>query len=348
MPSTKQISNTMPVNQTVLAEKLNLSVSTVSKALRSRGDVNKQTLKKVQELADSLGYKPVKRAEDKSLQFVVALVNSSSFSASRSGYFEGLTAGSVSNNSPVICHYLSSSSAGSILEEKFQPPVIRNNQCNFCGFVLIHYWPEEVVVELAKRWSCVSIMHEYPASKADFVGVNSVQGISLLMDKLYEKGHRQIGFFGHSGVLSWSRARYSGYANSLCRLGLDFDPARVIEVEARYCEQEEVDWSRQYDKVAELVQQGVKAWMCPSDHAALRLYMGLSERGLKIPQDVAITGFDSGTGVGLSKINLTSVHVPSFEMGQAAVTLLAERRQNPELSRQVRKFDCEYVAGETI
>ena len=51
------------------------------------------------------------------------------------------------------------------------------------------------------------------------------------------------------------------------------------------------------DYVARRVRDGVTAWMCASDHAGYQLYQKLEKRGLRIPQDVSLTGFDGSPGV---------------------------------------------------
>lgn len=338
------------VNQTLIAKQLNVSVGTVSKAIRGLPDVKAETVEKVHKLAKSLGYElngaqPFGKYSDYGL--VVALINKSTYRSSRSGYLEGLSNEAVNSGLSVISHYIQDTELDSVLDAKRLPWVMNQKEL-VKGLVLIHTWPEELVSELAKRWPCVSITHEYPNSGADFVGVNAANGISLLMDQLREKEHTKIGFFGHSSALSWSRARLTGYTDALFRLGLEVKSNWIIEVEATHQEHER-NWEHFYDQIVELAEKdGVSAWMCASDLAGYELYQGLTRRGIKVPEQIAITGFDTSPNSIFTTKRLTSVRLKSDQMGAAAIRLLMARSADPHLSRQVFKVDCDLQDGQTV
>jgi DNA-binding LacI/PurR family transcriptional regulator len=276
------------------------------------------------------------------------LVNSSTFRASRSGYLEGLSRELVSTNMAMVTHYVNDSECDDILNPHKQPWVMKEDG-GLGGLVLLHRWPENVVIELYKRWPVVSIMHEYPVAGTDYIGVNNSQGILVLMKKLREKGHEKIGFFGLSPALSWARARYAAYMEAACKLDIKIAPEHVIQLEPDYPEKRKFPhWDVHYDYVAAQIHQGVKAWMCASELAAHELYKGLKTKGFKVPEDVAITGFDAVDNSGLSDLPLTSIRVHSPEMGAGAVRLLILRMNNPSISRQVLKYDCDFTEGQTI
>lgn len=337
------------VNQTLVAERLNISVATVSKALRGMSDVGEDTIKKVQLVARELGYDRKSRngLEDlikSDCGLVGVLVNSSTYPGSRSGYFEGLSKEAVKQSISLVAHYVNEEQCASIMDGDNQPWVMQNNLLK--GVVLLHHWPENVVSYLAKRYNCVSIMHEYAGSSVNFVGVDTACAVGKLMDILYAAGHRKIGFFGHSGTISWSRSRFAGYTESLCRLGLEVNAGWIVEVEPDYPEKGTLNWSTHFDYVASRVKEGVTAWMCASDLAGYELHKGLTHRGLAVPRDVSITGFDSNPNEG--GVVLTSVKVRSAEMGAMALKTLAMNDTGRRLSRQTIKLDCDIVAGETV
>jgi LacI family transcriptional regulator len=66
------------------------------------------------------------------------------------------------------------------------------------------------------------------------------------------------------------------------------------------------------------------AIFCANDLVALGVLRGLFERGVSIPDDVALVGFDDIDFAGMAVVPLTSVRQPAAEMGQAAAALLAE------------------------
>jgi LacI family transcriptional regulator len=340
------------ISQAVIAKKLDVSVGTVSKALRGLPEINRQTCEKVHHLAQSLGYMAPRNSlaqaqKMKGYSLAGVLINSSTYQASRSGYLEGLSNESVRRDFSIFTHYVQQGQCESILSANNLPWVMRQNAF-LDGVVFIHKWPEHVVAGFTRQCPCVSIMHEYPDTATDFVGVNNESGIALMMEHLCKKGHSKIGFFGHSKAISWSRGRFSGYTHSLCRYGMNINDEWIIEVEEGYPEAKMHKWERHFDYIAAQVKNGVTAWMCASDLAGYELCKGLSRRGFKIPADVAITGFDSNDDQVFDDFLLTSVKVRSHEMGAAALRLLQTRIQNPEMSRQVMKFDCDFIEGNTI
>lgn len=256
-----QTGESKTVNQAVIAKKLNISVGTVSKALRGLPEVNRQTCEKVHNLAQSLGYLKSKNSlvqiqRMKGFSLVGVLINSSTYQAARSGYLEGLSKESVQRDFSVFTHYVQQGQCESILSADNLPWVMRRDGF-LGGLVFIHKWPQKVIAEFTKKYPCVSIMNEYPGTTADFIGANNEQGISLMMEHLCKKGHTKIGFFGHSKAISWSRGRFSGYTHSLCRYGMDVNTDWIIEVEEGYPEAKTHNWEKHFDYIASQVKNGV-------------------------------------------------------------------------------------------
>jgi DNA-binding LacI/PurR family transcriptional regulator len=346
---------TKVINQRSIASKLNVSVATVSKALRGDTVVNEGTRKRVCAMAKTLGYKdenlyskPLSRKNETDSRLILVLVNSSSYRASRSGYLEGLSRETITADMAMVTLFIDKEKSEEVVRPENQPWVMRQKGM-IAGLVLVHRWPESVVAKLNRQWPVVSMMHEYTVANSDYVGVNNAHGVHVLIDKLHEKGHEKIGFFGLSPAVSWSRARYSGYMDAMCKHRLQVEPNAVVEVDPGYAESPDCpNWDTHYDDVAGLIKKGVKAWVCDSDMAGYEVYRGLTERGFRVPEDVAITGFDSADRFPHTDFRLTSVRVPAQDMGAGAVRLLISRSENPDIPRQVLKYDCDYVEGNTI
>ena len=91
----------------------------------------------------------------------------------------------------------------------------------------------------------------------------------------------------------------------------------------------------------------VTAWVCAADHQAYQLAIDLPQRGLRVPDDVSITGFD-GLDPAAGQKRITSMRVPHEQIGSAAVTRLVNRIQHPTAPRRKILVEAELVAGETI
>jgi LacI family transcriptional regulator len=336
------------VNQSQIARKLGISVATVSRALRNQAGISPSTRGKVMELAARLGYEVRSASADDGVSaplYVGVLLQSPSDTWNQAAYLAGLSQVAVELNVSLVLHHMPPETCARILDPQCQPPAMRDGE--LAGLIFIFRWPPEVVKELSQRLPCVSIVHGVPKARVDLIDMDHRGGMELLMDRLYELGHRHIGLIGRCAELAWSRARFAGYVESLCRLDLPFHPEYVVDVAVRNLEDKGLPWDSYVDAVAAQVRAGVRAWMATSDWAGNAVCRGLLDRGFRIPEDVSITGFDNSEGTTLDCPPLTTVRVPSQTMGAAALNRMVERLRNPAESPRCTLFSCSLVAGKT-
>jgi diguanylate cyclase (GGDEF)-like protein len=152
------------------------------------------------------------------------------------------------------------------------------------------------------------------------ITVDNEGGIRQVMEHLVGHGHREIAFIaGDPQDPGDSIARIEAYKKGVQEFGLSSDP-RLLEYGQHW------DMAA-YEAVKRMLQSGVKftAMMCSNDQSALGVVRALREAGLRIPWDVAVTGFDDVLE-GLALIPpLTSVHYPLFEAGYRALLLMCKR-----------------------
>ena len=73
------------------------------------------------------------------------------------------------------------------------------------------------------------------------------------------------------------------------------------------------------------------AFVCANDYLAIHLMNALKKKGLAIPGDVMVTGFDGTSQSALVEPQLTTVQIPSIELGRMAADILLNRIHNPDL-----------------
>jgi LacI family transcriptional regulator len=339
--------------QARIAESLQLSQGTVSRALRNRPGIRPEVRVKVLQVANQLGYQLPGWTDDAAStaeegHFVGILLHAPHDRwRARDGYLSGISAVAPSLDATLVLHHVNTVDCESILLPENQPPVMRRGLMK--GVVLLFRWPQNVVRELSRRFSCVSVQHEYPGLPIDVVGANHHQAMNDLMRHLYDQGHRKIGFVGRCSELSWSRTRFAGYVDALCQSGLEYHPERLIEVATMDLEAYERPgnpWAGYVDRIIQQMKQGVTAWMCASDWAGYAVCRGLLDRGVKIPGDVSITGFDALSEPLFGCPLLTAAAVPQQAMGAAALKLVMGRiRQSHEMSHTL--FGCTFRQGAT-
>ena len=343
------------INQKDIADNLNLSVATVSKALRGGySDVNTETRMRVVNMASQLGYtshgsgrlQALQDEEETKIQTVGVLILRKMHEWQHTSYFAGMSEKCSKMNVSLVLHYVNEESCHLILDKEHQPPALRDGSIS--GLILVNHWPEEVVARLNAQVPCVSIRHSYRHARLDIIGVDEAQGIERLTEHLYSKGHRSIGFFGNCGQVYNARTRFSAYISALARLGLETNLSNVIDVSPAHLEDKEIVLlPGQIESVIRRIQNGVRAWICASDWVGYLLCRGLIDRGYSIPKDVSIVGFDDSEDNTLGCPKLTSITVPALRIGAEALRRLLNRIKHPASPRLKVLLPCKLFEAQT-
>jgi LacI family transcriptional regulator len=143
-------------------------------------------------------------------------------------------------------------------------------------------------------------------------------GGALATRRLLEAGHRRIGLVNlEEGTLA-ARGRFDGYIRALAEHGVEYDPDLVVHAGGTADDG--------YETTAALLAlpHPPTALFCATDRMAMGAYEAIKERGLRIPQDVAVVGFDDQELIAaFLRPKLTTVALPFTAMGSQAVSLLA-------------------------
>ena len=115
----------------------------------------------------------------------------------------------------------------------------------------------------------------------------------------------------------------------------------------------EVDYTSYcgYTLTKDLVRSGqpFDAVFCANDQMAVGVLQALGELGIQVPEQVAVMGYDDIFAASIVKPSLTSIHVPRFEMGAAAMKHMLEliREGAPPAKRKIITLDTEIVERES-
>lgn len=324
------------INQKDIADSLNLSVATVSKALRGDySDINSQTRERVVNMASQLGYtghgsgkqSAILDEDGKKNLMVGVLILRKIHEWQHTNYFAGMSEKCSKMDVSLILHYVNEDNCHLILNKDHQPPALRDGSMS--GIILVNHWPENIIKELTHQIPCVSIQHAYQQSRMDIVGVDEAEGIEYLIAHLYSLGHRKIGFFGNCSQVHNARIRFSAYVSSLARFGLELNLDNVIDVTRGHLEDKDITLNGQLESVIRQMENGVRGWVCASDWVGYLLCRGLIDRGYNIPKDVSVVGFDDTEDNTLGCPKLTSITVPALRIGAEALRRLINRIKHP-------------------
>ncbi|MFL5588317.1 MAG: LacI family DNA-binding transcriptional regulator [Ktedonobacteraceae bacterium] len=157
------------------------------------------------------------------------------------------------------------------------------------------------------------------------VAVDDVLGGELAAAHLLEEGHERIGFVHGPLSIRQIADRRRGVIQAVKMAGLDPDRAIIdITTQAQSAREGE-------ECVEKLLNARIRptAVFCANDLLALGLMRGLIKRGLAIPGDMALVGYDDVEFASVLATPLTSIRQPKYELGRAAAELLLDEVNNP-------------------
>lgn len=149
------------------------------------------------------------------------------------------------------------------------------------------------------------------------VTMDNRAAIFAAVEHLYRLGHRQIGFLYNSYASGNDRERRAAYQEALLALGCRFDPELVYSIFPT------MDGAR--ESVSSLLDRRVRfprALVANNDSIAIGAMRAFRDRGIRIPEDISIFGFDGLPFSAVSEPPLSTVNVPCVDVGRCAVQLL--------------------------
>ncbi len=158
-----------------------------------------------------------------------------------------------------------------------------------------------------------------------FVDCDNVQGAILAVEHLLSLGHRRIVHLAGSVHSGAGRDRRRGYRRALEQAGIAVRPEWIVEL--TYTDADFEPAIRLFEADPAERPTAIFAW---SDDVAIAMMRLLRTRGLRVPEDVAVIGFDSTLLCDHTDPPLTSVRQPVYAMAAQAFTLLTRRIRGEE------------------
>ncbi|GAB4517405.1 MAG: LacI family DNA-binding transcriptional regulator [Anaerolineae bacterium] len=312
----------MPVTIKDIARAAGVSHSTVSRALRNSPLVNADTARRIQELAEEMGYRPsavarslvTRRTQTLGLvvtsisdPFVDQIVDGIEDAAAQAGYSVFLCSSHADpereiavvetfHRRRVDAVIVLASRVGRLYGERLQqmqvPIVLINNQAE----------------------------EPYLFS----VSADDEQGAFLVTDYLLQLGHRRIAYVGSYFRPASSMRRLAGFKAAHAAHEVTADETLI------FTPQTNVDMESGQRGLALALRGGATAVFCYNDRTAIGLMLAARAEGIRIPDELSVVGFDDIEASQYVTPPLTTVHQPRQEMGRRAVQMaLALLAQQP-------------------
>ncbi len=188
----------------------------------------------------------------------------------------------------------------------------------------------------------ITLHGQLPGTDIPSVDVDNVRGAAEAVNYLLTLGHRRIGMITNAPLeYTASRQRLDGYRQALEQAGLPYDESLV-----RYGNFDEESGQVAAD---DLLAQDERptALFIASDMVAMGALRAIRLRGLQVPDDLCVVGFDDITAARFIVPALTTVRVPTFGLGWTAAELLIRIIEHDPPQQTKILLDTELVIRET-
>jgi DNA-binding LacI/PurR family transcriptional regulator len=305
-----------------IAKKVGVSKSTVSKALNGAGDVSEAMRRMVLEAAVELGYTRLRRNDD-TPKLAVFITNMEYSCREDFGYdiivgFRKMAEpdGFLTDIIPLTigmeenCRYESY-----MMEHNYRGAL-------FLGLSLDHPWLEEF-----KTCRIPTVLYDNRIlgnPHVTYVGADNQEAMHAAVRYLMSLGHQQIGYLGSALGAYVYQQRYRAFFEALREYGLPSNPTRAgTNHDTEECIR--LHLSR-------LLDMGCTAIVCSHDILARRVLECCRDKGLRIPEQISVIGFDDLPFCKSTVPPLTTIRQNRTEIGKSAFCALSSQLENVPLS----------------
>lgn len=304
-----------------IARMANVSHTTVSRALNDKSRIDPQTKEKILSIARQLNYQPnffarsLVTKRTKILGLVITTIANPFYTELAQGI--ETTARSLGYNI-IFC-----STDYELSTEKQYIDMLRNKGVDGIIFTSAHIGDPNII-ELAEEGFPMILLnrrtyHPTVRDKVDYVGVDNLLGGYLAVEHLIRLGHERIGIIGGSSESSVGFERLDGGKRALNAYGLEVREDYFLEGD--FLKESGYQGGKRFLRM----EKPPTAIFATNDYMALGTYQALVEEGVKIPEEMALVGFNDIEFTSMRGIELTTIGQKKYEMGALAVKRLVER-----------------------
>jgi len=316
-----------------IAKKFNVSISTISKALKDSAEISEVTRKKIQEYAKEINYKPnlnalsLKNRRTKTIgilvpdmlnYFLAQVLKGIEKTAIKHDYKVVICITNNSYNKEVeTIEMLSNGSVDGFIISIAEETEI-NKEFNHFNDALAFSLPIVMLDRVANGVNC------------DKVITNNREAGEKAVERLKQSGSKHIGFASSISHLKVSQDLLKGYNDGIINSGTEVNKNLIVNTKE--------DHYSGYEKIlAPLFEDGkIDGLVATNEAVALAAMKIALKKGKKIPQDFSAIGFTNGVLARHSNPKLTTVSQHGETMGIAATEMLIERLENSDVEKEFK------------
>lgn len=320
-----------------IADKVGVSTVTVHNALNGQKGVSEELRERIREAADELGYvnrKKTKNTEENTADFQkIGVLIGEQYLGNHTTYYwklyQELALAAAEKQCYTTIETLKRDEKGQAFE---LPQMVQQNKAE--GIIIIGEVDRRYIKKLKEAVSMPMVFLDfYDRDLAkDAVITDNFYGMYQMTEILFEQGFREVGFIGSIYATSSIMDRYCGFMKAMTQHRVNVRPEWLIE-----------DRDEHGTVEFELPRKLPEAFVCNCDLVAGMLVSKLNARGLKVPEDISVVGFDNFLYPGYADMKITTYDVNTKAMVKVAIKKLIKQFRNPNSGRGL-----EIVSGHVV
>ncbi|MCR5676241.1 MAG: LacI family DNA-binding transcriptional regulator [Lachnospiraceae bacterium] len=337
------MARTKAVRLSDIGEKLGVSTVTVSKALAGQKGMSEELRRKIKETAQEMGYVPnaSRRGSTEKQSLRIGLLVAERYLDKYVSFYAHLQQLVAAEAAAKDCSTLLEGISYEKETGAVQPDIIRDGLCD--GVILIGrvFTP---YLDMLSGLNIPTIYLDFTdrTRYEDAVISDGFYGAYSLTNYLFSCGHREIGFVGTLLATSSITDRYLGYVRSLMEHDTEVRKEWVIP------DRDRETGERDIERFFPLPKKLPTAFVCNNDMTAALLIKKLRARGVSVPDDISVVGYDNFIYPGVCDIGITTWEVDTREMAKRAVHNLLHKLRGENYRRGIVVVGGRLIKKESV
>ena len=325
-----------------VARAANVSVATASMALNKRDGVSEKTRAKVLSVAQEMNYVPDHSARSLVMQSsnVIGLMIPEIQNPFYSAIVDILTRLAEDKGYTLL---LGISNSSSRQEAEYVRMFLSRRVCGVIVVPMLANHPDTSHLSMLRSADVpvVFCTENYADCDEPVVMCDFASGQYAITKYLLDKGLREFCFVSTDMDVQFAHLRYEGYCRALREAGLEVDKNRVMLLSApRY--------QQAYEATDRIVDNLPQAVVCINDIMTMAIMKRMTERGLRIPRDVSVAGFDDVMFSQLVSPPLTTVRQPLQAICEKTMEILEEKLRAGADQASVQRGETYLIQPELV
>ena len=301
----------------MVAERAGVSVNTASRAINNKSDINEETKKRVLKVAQELGY--VRNATAVALRTKKTGTLGVVIADNRNPFYAEVLNGIEEAAREKNYHIILANTQRDYQKEEEAINLLLAKRVDGLLITPVQDRNDDIKKLIEANIPFVIVGRDFKNIEVDAVYNDEVKGGFLATEYLIKKGHKRVALINGFLHKSPAKGRLEGYKKVLKKYGIPFDDALVTIGD--------IDVKDGYERTKQLLEKNLDftAIFAYNDMMAFGAMQAVKEKGLRIPEDIGLVGYDDILFSSLISPSLSTIRLKKQELGAESVRLLLSR-----------------------